>query len=329
MPVRVSEYQGLIAITANARRAKADLAKYSEEVSSGIKVANPGDSNAAGLISQYRDSLRNIDSSVSRATNAKTFLTFQEDILAQVGDAMIRAKEIASQGASDLADADVRSHLAKEVFAIRDQISNLANSTYQGKYVWGGIDDDDPPYDAASYSTPATGPASQRYVFDDTAGENANKSVVLTDVISVDITSVADDVFTSSISALERLGRALSGYTTNPASGSPDGTGTNYTFPQDQKVQTLAIRDCIDLVDSARVNQIETERTSIGARMRRIETAESILSMGKLSANANLDNLQNADIADSATNLSKAQQALEASYTVTSRVLKMSILDYL
>ena len=328
MGVRVSENQNLLLLTNNTRKARQEIVQYSDEISTGLKVDTPGDTTVAGIISQFRDGLKAIDGSVSRAANAKAFLNFQEDSLQQVSDVMVRAKEIAAQGATEIMDQNLRATMSNEVFALRDQLVQIANSTYQGKYVWGGLDDDDPPYDLATYTNPATGSASQRYVFDNGTAETTTRAVTLTDTISVTITSNAGNIFTDAIGALERLGRSLAGYQTGPASGTPDGTGTAYTFPADFTLQTSDIRAALDLVDTARVQRVETERASVGARTRRIETAESVLNVAKQTSTEALDGLQNADIAESATNLSKAQAALEASYTVTSRVLKLSILDY-
>jgi flagellin-like hook-associated protein FlgL len=63
--------------------------------------------------------------------------------------------------------------------------------------------------------------------------------------------------------------------------------------------------------------------------MRRIETAESLLGLTKNSAEDVLGRIRDADPTESAANLSKAQTALEASYSVTAKVLRMTILDYI
>ncbi|RIL09741.1 MAG: flagellar biosynthesis protein FlgL, partial [Proteobacteria bacterium] len=42
-----------------------------------------------------------------------------------------------------------------------------------------------------------------------------------------------------------------------------------------------------------------------------------------------LSTLQDADVAESATSLTQAQTALEASYAITTRILNLNILDFL
>jgi flagellin-like hook-associated protein FlgL len=102
-----------------------------------------------------------------------------------------------------------------------------------------------------------------------------------------------------------------------------------YTFPADYAAQTQEIRDSITLLTQARDQDILPERVSLGGRLRRLETAESLLSLTKVSADEVLSRIQNVDETEAAASLAEAQNALESSYTVTARVLRLSILDYI
>jgi flagellin-like hook-associated protein FlgL len=63
--------------------------------------------------------------------------------------------------------------------------------------------------------------------------------------------------------------------------------------------------------------------------MRRLQTAESLLTLTKSSAQEVLSRIQNADETESVASLSQAQTALQASYSVTAKVLRLTIMDYL
>ncbi len=307
------------------------VAKYSNEVTTGLKVTNPGDSSLSGSIAQFRESLSKVDAYKTRVTIVKSTLTFQEDILAQAEEIMIRSKEIAQQAANETIGEDARRHMAAEVFQLRDHLVSLANSTYQGKYIYGGTEDGDPPFDsttAVQYANPATGNASIRYAHDGQNGRSDTKNVNITDTLSIEI-NTDGTIFSNGIDALERLGRALEGFSTGPATGAPDGTGTAFVFPTDYDQQTLDIRSAMDLLDTAREDDFLEERIGIGGKLRRLETAEALLDLSKVNAEELLDKLQNADTIESASNLSLAQTALEASFAVTSRILNLSILDYI
>ncbi|NMC61926.1 MAG: hypothetical protein GYA55_02030, partial [SAR324 cluster bacterium] len=229
-----------------------------------------------------------------------------------------------------------RAQLAEEIFQIRDHMVNLANSTYQGKYIWGGLDDDTPPYsDAATwtpdsgYTNPTTGEAHERWVFNSDPAALLSKMVKISDDVSVTVNTPGNKVFDNAIQALERLGRALSGYRTEPAAGAPDGSGDPYTFPDDYSEQTEDITECIDLLKNARAVDILPEQVDVAGRMRRLQTAESLIDLSKTSGQEVLDRLQNTDMFKAGSEFSAAQTALQAALLVNSRVLNQSILNYI
>ena len=303
--------------------------QYSNEVATGIKAQAPGDSNYAGSITQFQEQLSQIEQYKNTSAEAKSQLQFQENVINSASDIMIRLKEIGTQAANETNSPSARSQLAEEVFQIRDQLANLGNSTYKGRYIFGGADDDDPPFDPTTYATPATGPESQRYVWDNEIGTNTTRTVEVADGVSITLNTPGNNLFSNAISAAERLGRSLKGYATTPATGAPNGGGAAYTFPTDFSLQTKDIAATLDQMDQARNADLIPEQNRIGGKLKRIETGESLLDLTKQTTQEVLDRLQGADEAESATKLSLAQSALQASYSVTAKTLKLTILDYL
>lgn len=326
---RITERQLSRNIVSQIIDSRRNVSRISDDISSGLQVRNPGDSNNAGTISQLRQSIEKVDGFQNRITTSQSFLAFQEDILAQASDLLIRAKEIAEQASNETNSAATRAQMSAEVFQIRDHLVSLANSTYQGRYVFGGNDEDDPPYDAATYTNPATGSASQRYVYDSDSGSTSTKSIYLTETLQIRLNTAGSQLFNNAVQGLERLGRAMAGYETLPASGSPDGTGAAYTFPSQYSTQTQAIKNALDQLDTARESDIMQERVDLAGRQRRIDTAKALLAVTKESAQTELDSLQSTDMVSAATDLSQAQTSLQASLTVSSRVLDLSIIDFL
>jgi flagellin-like hook-associated protein FlgL len=152
--------------------------------------------------------------------------------------------------------------------------------------------------------------------------------VQLTDDLSIQTNTPGSEVFNDALFAAERLGRALVGFRTEPATGAPNGTGTAYTFPADLNEQTQALQGVLDTLNTAR-GTILTERTDLGGRLRRLETGRNLLELNKGNITKALDTLQNTDVSEAATQLTLAQNALQASLTVTSRVIGQNILDFL
>lgn len=328
---RVSENQKLTSILERTGATRKQIINLGDQISSGIKASVPEETSSAGSISKLNLTLQRIDSYQTRTANAQSFFAFQDDVLSQGTDLITRAKEIATQAANGTVSSEARSQMAEEVWQLRDHMVSLANSTYQGKYVWSGAQDNTPPFSAATYTVPTTGAASQRYIYGTTQTYQSTRTIQVSDEVAVRVNTPGDQVFSEAIASLERLGRALSGYTTNPANAStlPDGTGVAFVFPTDYQNQTDAIRVSIDELDTARQDDIQIERVSVGARMRRLETATSVLKVAKTSAEEVLSNLQDTDITEAGSKLVQAQTTLEASLSVTSRLLNTSILDFL
>jgi flagellar hook-associated protein 3 FlgL len=303
--------------------------KYSEQVASGLKAALPSDSEDAGVISRYKQTLDRIDGYMTTIARVKSIVQFQDDSLNQMTELITRAKEIAQQGANESLTPSARAFLAEEVFQIRDQVAGLANSSFQGRYIYGGADDDDPPFDSTLYDEPAEGPAAIKYEYDSEFGTSQDRTVRITDDMTITLTTPGNQVFGTTIEALERLGRSLSGYRSTPATGPTDGGGGAYTFPDDYTAQTADLKQVLDLLNTARDGDIIPERTALGGKMRRLQTAESLLTLTKTSAQEVLARIQNADETESVASLSQAQTALQASYSVTAKVLRLTIMDYI
>jgi len=308
-----------------------ELERSSRQVSSGYKVERPGDSDLGGTIQGFRNSLDRVENYQRGIGSARTALTFQENIVKQSVDLMQRAKDLATQAANETLDTATRRQLAAEVYQMRDQLVLFANSKYQDRYIYGQSDDDDAPFDPATtgYTVPTTGSSNQRYVFDAELGTAISQSVNVTQDISVRTTTSGRGVFQNGISALETLGRALEGYSTTTTAGLPDGGGVAYTFPTDRPAQTLQIQGTIDLIEVSLSSDLTPERLDIGARLSRLEVASSVLDSTKQTATEGLDSLQNADSASAISQYQQAQYSLQAAMQVTSKVLNMSILDYL
>lgn len=312
-----------------ARNNQNQVNKFSEQLSTGIKVALPSDSINSSKVDFYQQMLNRVDGYELRINEVQSFLDYQENIVSEANDTLVRATELAMQGANETYSSENRSQIAAEVWQLRDRLVQLANSKYLDRYIYNGANDNTPPFSAGTYAAPATGAESQRYTFSTATASTITKDVQISDGLTIRQDTDGGTVFSEAIYALERLGRSLSGYVTNPATGAPDGTGAAYTFPTDYATQTNDIKAAMDLVKDARVSDIAAEKTSIGGRLKRLETAKAIVGVAKTDADTVLAKEQGVDFAEAASRLTQAQTALQASYQVGVQLLGQSILDYI
>jgi flagellar hook-associated protein 3 FlgL len=330
--MRISENQSVGFLVDQMQANKAKVDQSGREMSSGLKVFEPADTRQSASIVRFQDATARLEGHTKRLASARAQLGFQEQVLDEASNLITRAREIAQQLANESNSVEVRAQVVGEVWALRNQMATLANSTYQGRYIYGGIDDDDPPFEqnTTTYNPFGSNDSQIRYEFDNydpppTITNPPDRQIQIDDTTSIRISTDGGQVFTGALAALEKLGRALEGYRTDE--GVPDYSA--YTFPADYDAQTEDILEALDALETARVDEIEPERSSIAERQRRIDTAENVLSFTLDSNRQVLSSLRDADITESATNLTLGQTALQASYRVTSQLLNLSILNFI
>lgn len=304
------------------------------QISTGLKISRASDDpGRSGTIAQFQATLQRLERHKERIAYATNFLNQQEGILGSSEDLLIRAKELATQAANGTMSVESREQIAEEVWQLRDSMIALANTKVQGLYIYHGAQDGTPPFEAQTYTPPGAGngPESERYVYDTTpAGADQTRSVAITDSLSVRVNTPGNEVFTNAIAALERLGRALEGYTTNPAPPAlPDGTGGTFNFPADYDAQTADITEAIELLDSARLDDISRERTDVAGRLARITLAESMLDTVKIDTENARATIQNVDIVEASSNFANYQTSLEATLASGTQLTRLSLLDFL
>src|SRR5258708_3306382 len=98
---RIAENQLARTMLTGLFRNQAAVNKASNEISSGLAVINPGDSNQSGTISLLQQTLERLGGYDTRINSLTSELTFQDDALKQVNDILARGKELAQQGANE------------------------------------------------------------------------------------------------------------------------------------------------------------------------------------------------------------------------------------
>lgn len=150
----------------NIRSASARIAKATQEISSGVRVAKPSDdpSAAAGIV-RTRAELASIARFRESLESVRTELRTVDGSLFQATSALDRAAQLAAKGASDTSDARDRELIAAEVEGIFRNLAGIANTVHGGRYVFGGSIDNQPPFvidDAAPFGIRYEGDAANR-----------------------------------------------------------------------------------------------------------------------------------------------------------------------
>jgi flagellar hook-associated protein 3 FlgL len=116
----------------------------------GRRLEAPSDDPlAASELVQIRSRTTQVDGQRTNIGRVRGDVELTEGMLAQAGELMARARELAMQGASDQTGAVGRQTLAAQVQALRDDMLAIANTKGAAGYIFGGTQTDTPPFDAA------------------------------------------------------------------------------------------------------------------------------------------------------------------------------------
>jgi len=138
----------------NMNRSTTELMELNKQASSQKKVNKPSD-DPVGMsrILGYRDSISALDQYQSNVDTAKGWLNLADETLMQASNLLIRAKELAEQGATGTLSPEQRDILAGEVEQVFDQMLNLANTRYEGKSIFGGHKTDQAAFEKTMWVT--------------------------------------------------------------------------------------------------------------------------------------------------------------------------------
>jgi len=127
------------------------------ELSSGLRVSSLSvDSVAASANVGLASSISQLDSFVQTATTEQGLLQVTSSTLTQVVSEVTSAISLATEGANGVLNSAQLASMAQQASAIRDNVLALANTSYQGNYIFSGTQGNTQPFTLDTTTTPAT-----------------------------------------------------------------------------------------------------------------------------------------------------------------------------
>lgn len=263
-----------------------NINQVTQQISSGIRVNEASDDPAAvPEILQYQASIANATQVQTNLNAAQTEAQTADGALQTASTLMDQLVSIATQGASSNTSASSDLSLAEQVQQIGQQLVQIANTTVQGRYIFGGDDSSVAPY---SFNTSAATPAGW-FV----AGSTPANTAVLTDSNGSQIVPgmTAQEIFASSSGSIFQ---AVSDLATALQSANQAGAETALTELQ------------------AGVQQLGQASTFYGGVENWITQSSQQASSQITSLQQALSNVRDTDVASAATELSLNNTALQA-----------------
>lgn len=150
LPGRIPNTLSSNRLTENLQAAQLALTKLQEQLSTGKQLQITSDDPAAA--SRVINLQQLLASKTQVSTNIQTdksLLGASDTALATIGDLLNQAKQLASAGIGDASTPSEKQGMAIQAQALIQEAINAGNSTFRGRYLFGGSQTDAPPFSLA------------------------------------------------------------------------------------------------------------------------------------------------------------------------------------
>lgn len=280
---------------------------------SGKKLQKASDNpSALGQVFSVRSQLRDADLFLQNGQEALDRLKSQDTGLGQADSLMARAIELATAAGNGSYGASERAGMASEIHDIKEELLGLANGQMGGRYFYGGFQDLTPPFTENSAYDPLLDPRPVLY-----NGDSGAKQLEISPDEKMTVNFSGNAVFL----------------------GDEDGDGVT----DSGQVDVFAV--LTDLETALRANdqggataqmgnlyqaqdQLGAYRAKTASAANRLDRAQSEMLDAQVDLKGILSRYEDADLAEAYTEMTKQEQALQASLDVAGRISKLNIFDY-
>jgi flagellar hook-associated protein 3 FlgL len=218
-------------------------------------------------------------------------------VMSDAAQLMTSAISLGTEGATGTTTASERQTIAAQVTSLQQQMLSLANTTYQGTYIFSGTNVTTP-----AFTADASSPSGVDY-----NGNSASTSVEISQGQSIQTNLPGNQVFLNSsgnvFGALNDLANALN-----------SGTGI--------AAATTEVQNAF--------NQINSQAGFYGNALNQLQSTESYLSQETVNLSSQQNSLIGANLTQAATNLSQDEMDEQASESATAQIIQLpNVLDYI
>jgi len=267
-----------------------------QQLASGKRVNRPSDDPAAAaadVLNQNEQS--EVDQYLQSTTSLNGMFQTADSALASTITALNQAVSLGTEGANGTLSTSNLQTIAASVQGVLGQVLQMANSTYQGSYIFGGT-----ATTSAPFSNTANG-----VVYSGNSGLNQS---TIADGRSIQTNVPGSQLFmqpgSDVIGSLQQLVTALQGGDSAAISSATTSVSNALNYLSSQR-----------LFYSNAMNQVNDEQTSLNQQSTNLKAQENAL--------------VGADMTQAALAVTQAQTANQAVLAATAKVLPVTLLDYL
>jgi len=270
-----------------------------QQMSSGHLINMPSDNpaGAASLVENFSDQ-NATDQFLQNTSNVEGQLQTADSTLSSLVNALNQAISLGVQGGTSTASLQDQQQIAQEVQGIQTQVLQLANTSFEGNYIFAGTATTTVPFTADP-----TAPDGVTY-----NGNNHTNSVEIAEGRSVQTNLPGSQIFQGSggdvMGALQQLVTALQ-------SGDVSSIGTATT-----QVNTA-------------LNYVSQQRVFYGNVVDQLNSNQTYLQQEQVNLQSQENTVDGVNMAQAANNLSQAQLTQNATLDALAKIVPVTLLNYL
>lgn len=358
--MRISDKMNQNQFLNNIQKNRTELSGLQNQAATMKRINKPSDDPVgAAKALQNRTENKNLEQFDRNILFATSFLENSESTLSQVGEVIVRAKELAMQGASDTNGGLPRSMIAEEISQISRSIVEMSNRRFGDRYIFAGYNTTTQPFtpdgeyrgdngqiqiqNHKGQFLPMNLTGAQVFLGEElgydasikkqwevptTIEELQNYKVAEAQKEVEYEMELAEEVATrgpADVGRVQRLGDS------DPISGK---TGVNIFSIMTTLEAALrtndkfGIQSVLEPLDQA-LNQINLARAEIGGRLNQLSATSEGIQKNVVENKAQNSLIEDADLFKVMTDLNKADTALKATLETSNKVMNQSLLDFL
>lgn len=335
------------------------MEKARQKMATQSKIKLPSDDPVAATRAiKYRNYISQTKQYQDNIADALSWQDITENALSNLGDVVKQVRDFTVQASNGSMTDEDRRQIKQQVAQLKEQALQILNTTYTGRYVFGGYTTDQPPYELKTVtvdgqqiekilykggyinleglvaSTLSDTKISDLYtasvsqIYHNNGKEEIKYNIGYGNQITVNLEGheiVGESAGNNLFDTFDKLLLGLDGateYKTMQIDNSTSPVTINI------KTHNLELSGILEELDRD-MERILSARADLGARMNYLEITKDRLGTDYITYTELKSNNEDVDVAEASTELSTAEYVYEASLAVGSKVMKKSLVDFL
>ena len=287
---------------------QSNLTQTQAQLAQGKQIINASDApNQAATIQRMKSILSRQESYQSSLNTVKARLQGEDSTLQSVSELLIRAKEVAVQGANDTLNMGDRKALANEMQSLRDQMLSLANTRdSNGNFLFAGSRVKQPAFAETANGSPV-------YM-----GDQTRMNVRVGDQQNIPINRTGTDAFVP-VARMDKDGTTV---------------GVGFFQVMDNLIAGLNTANGSDIRRGAgeldNLQQgLSLAHAQVGTNLNMVDQQTSIIEDTTLNLKSTLSSIEDLDYASAITKMNQQMLSLEAAQASFAKVSQLNLFNYI